>query len=287
MGIIGLAFGGYVQGATGRGSPAQEMIGQAIQNDIAAQKAEMDKLKDLGTAKRNMFGLYMQQFGDERQAEAATRATMLQRVEMQMKQVAASFKAPQIQANAQKAIGEIQVQKNAALYQFEQAAQAKHVQLRGGSQLPAGLDIEQLPPEQRERYVPGLGLASTKEGAKDMREFKATADSINGGIQELISMTNSTGKSISPEQRARAETLASMLKGQLRLPIVGPGAVSESEWKLLDRIVANPATIFSLDAVSRASLETVNRRIQSQLADKARSNGLRPVNQQVSSFKPR
>jgi hypothetical protein len=285
---IGMAFGGLAAGFGGK-NVTKDMMDNAIQQDIDSQKSEIDKLKDISSAKKNMYGLFMEKFNDERQAEAATKATMLQKVELQMKETAARHKAPELQANALKSIGEVQVMKNAALLQFEQAAQGKaqKLLLSGGSQLPAGLDIEHLTEDQRTRYVPGVGLASTKEGAKEVREFKAVADDINSGINELIAMTNSSGKSINPAARAKAEALANMLKGQLRVPIVGPGAVSESEWKLLDRIVANPATIFSLDPISRASLETVNRRIQDQLANKAKVNGLKPVGQQVKSFQPR
>lgn len=288
MASIGLFFGGIAQGFGAAKNPAQEILQNAIQNDIDAQKSEIEKLKDIGSAKRNLYGQFLERFKDTRQAEAATKLTMLQKVEMQMKEVAARHKAPEIQASALKAQGELQVLKNAALMQFEQAAQAKQqIQLRGGAQLPAGIDIEELSPDQRDRYVPGVGLASTKEGAKEVREFKSTVDTVNSGIQDLIGFTTKTGDSLNPADRARAQATASMLVGQLRLPIVGPGAVTERELELLQSIVADPTKIMSLDAVSKASLETVSKRLNAQLSDKAKTNGLRPVNQQVSSFQPR
>lgn len=289
MAVIGLVLGGIGSGVTGGKNVAYEIFENSIQRDVDAQKAEIEKLKDVGSAKRNMYGLYMEKFKDDRQAEAATKLTMYEQMELKMKEAAALAKSPQILANAEKALGELQVAKNAALLQFEQAAAAKvqQIQLRGGSQLPANVDIEQLTTDQRERYVPEFGLASTKEGAKEMRDHKATSDTVSGILKELIDMTNSSGKSLNPKAKARAQTLAAVLKGKLRGPIVGPGAVSESEWKLLNSIVADPTEIFSMDSVSRSSLQAVNDTMKRNLSDIAKANGLKPIGQQVSSFQPR
>lgn len=285
--VIGVTLAGIGAGMRGGENQVAKMMDNWMNDEMEAQKTQLQKLKDVNSAKQTLLGKMLQQFGDERQAEAAAKTAMLSRAEMQLKETAAKFRAPEIQAKAQQALGELQVLKNSTMQQFEQASQAKQVLLKGGAQLPAGLDIEQLPADQRERYVPGLGLATTKEGAKEMREFKGTVDTINSGVNQLLAFTNKSGDSFNPAERQRAKTIASMLVGQLRLPIVGPGAFTEREMELLQSIVANPTKIASLDAVSRASLETISQRMNGQLSDKARANGLKPIGQQVTTFQPR
>lgn len=288
MAGIGIFLGGVGGGLTKSGkNPALDIINNAINADIDAQKSELAKLKDVGGMKQNVLSMMRDKFGDERQAEAATKAFHLDQTIMKLKEVAAQNKAPELQAQADKAIGQLEVQKHGLVAQFEAASKSKSVMLGGGQQLPQGVDVEQLSPEQRERYVTGVGLATTKEGAKQLMALKASTDSSSEMLGELIGMTNKTGKSINTETRTRASALSDMLKGQIREGVLGPGTVNDSERKILDRLVADPTAIFSLDANSRVALQTVMDRLQANFNNTAKANGLRPVNQQVRSFQKR
>jgi hypothetical protein len=47
------------------------------------------------------------------------------------------------------------------------------------------------------------------------------------------------------------------LKGKLRLPLIGPGAVSEYEQEILAEAIADPTKIFSLESANLKKLRTL------------------------------
>lgn len=288
MAGLGMILAGIGGGMTGRGgNAALDVINNAIQNDIDAQKTEIEKLKSIGSMKQNLYGMMRDRFGDERQAEAAAKAAYFQRVEMQLKEMATRYQAPEIQAKAEQALGQLQVMKNAAILQFEQAAGKKTaIKLAGGEQLPDGVDIESLTEDQRKRYVPGFGLATTYEGAKELRTLGATVSDINNSLDQLIQFTNKPISKISPTDKSNAETLSAMLVGALRLPITGPGALSDGERELLQKIVANPTDIFKLPSTARASLNKIKEKMNFRLNSTAKANGIKTPGSQVTTFKP-
>ena len=69
--VISVAMGAYAQGLSGGKIPnsALEIINNAINTDIAAQKMEYEKLKGLVDEKRNVYGMAMRLLGDAEQAE--------------------------------------------------------------------------------------------------------------------------------------------------------------------------------------------------------------------------
>lgn len=73
-GLIGIALGGFASGAGGGNNPALDMIDKAIDRDVEDQKAAFMAKKEGLAAKQSAFGMAMQRYGDERQAEAIARA---------------------------------------------------------------------------------------------------------------------------------------------------------------------------------------------------------------------
>ena len=72
-------------------------------------------------------------------------------------------------------------------------------------------------------------------------------------------------------------TLAKALKGQLRLFIVGPGAVTDKEQAILDDIVANPMDIFSIASRNKAALNTLRNAIKRSSDAKLQPYFLQPI----------
>jgi|DEB0MinimDraft_3_1074331.scaffolds.fasta_scaffold00156_4 hypothetical protein len=122
------------------------------------------------------------------------------------------------------------------------------------------------------RTVKDVGLARTPEAAKELIEFKTTVEDTNKGVDGLLKILGTTGKAFSPKLRAEAETLTAMLKGSLRLAIVGPGAMSESEIKLLDRVVANPTSFKKTDGQVKAALTKLKSHLADQLETRYKNN---------------
>ena len=111
-------------------------------------------------------------------------------------------------------------------------------------------------------------------------KFREQVSDINSGVSaldELIQLGRK-GSSLSPTDRARAQNLARMIQGKFRLEIVGPGAVTENDRKVLEDVVASPLDIFRLSDVPTL-LTDMKSRMLSARDEKARSLGLKPTGQ--------
>tara|TARA_R100000808_G_scaffold20741_1_gene44812 strand:+ start:1 stop:1848 length:1848 start_codon:yes stop_codon:yes gene_type:complete len=64
------------------------------------------------------------------------------------------------------------------------------------------------------------------------------------------------------------------LTGKLRLPLIGPGAVSEYEQKLLKEAIADPTKFFSLTTTNKAKLKTLQTIMDRAIKVKGASMGL-------------
>lgn len=126
--------------------------------------------------------------------------------------------------------------------------------------------------------VPGYkGQAPSEQEAKEFREVVASTEKSLGIINRLSQIADLPGKSITPTIRAEAENLTKMLQAAMRLELIGPGAVSEGEWKLLNDIVANPARFWTLDKSNKTRLQSIEAQVRESLANRAQVLGLKPA----------
>lgn len=266
---------GLLLGAFGpNGNRAADVIQSAINRDIEVQKANVDIKKDAYTARSGIYAKMLETFKDRRAAEEATRMAYLQNTELKIKAISSKYAGQEVAAKAQMLLGELELKKTEARQRFAASIMAA---------MPVGADsnAEMMKPEQRERFVPGYGLALTKDDATDLKKTVAEAATTKDGIQKLLRISEIPGKSLSPEMRAEAQTLAATLRGTLRTFLVGPGAVTESEQKLLDSIIADPTRVASLDSSSRTTLKTLASRVDAALANKVKSYGLTTTEQRI------
>lgn len=262
LAAVGIALSGLGAGAKGQNLALQQ-INKAIDDDIKAQENEQGKAMSL-------LRLNRERTQDEMQARAMTQNQLLTGVQAKI-----------AMATSQSHNAEAQLRGNMLLQQIEQQKDQNRIaMLAANGQAPA----QSLPPHLREVYVPGYGIASTKEAAKEANAKVATFKNIQSGIGQLLSLSKK-GSSLSPADRAMAATIANMLKGQLRTEIVGPGAVSDSERAMLDAIVANPLEITRLDSASQAALRTLFERMQTSLNNSLVQYGIRPQ-QQITESAP-
>lgn len=123
LAAISMGLGAMGASMTKQPNYALEIIQNSINNDIAAQKANIDQTGNLVNAKRGIISDLRQRFGDERQAEAAQRMMYLDNTKMQIEQLAAGTKSKEVQANAQNMIAGIELAKAKANMEFNVAAQ--------------------------------------------------------------------------------------------------------------------------------------------------------------------
>lgn len=99
---------------------------------------------------------------------------------------------------------------------------------------------------------------------------------VKSEIQNLLSINNKfLGGALSTDARASAQQSQNMLIGKLRTLIVGPGAVNESEYKLLRDAISNPTDFFSLKSSNALKLKQLEKAIESKVEANIRAYGLK------------
>jgi hypothetical protein len=230
------------------------IIQNSIDRDVDAQKANYMKLRDKKQEMNSLYGRMMDKFKDEKIALDMTKAGHYQALGMKVEAMAAQAKIPQVKAQylQQSAV----FKQKAAEIGADAYGKLLTAQQKGASQ-----------------YVPGFGTAPTEKEAQDLRAKVAAADSARQEISTLKSLAK-LGTSFSPEDSAQAKMSANLLKSALRKEIVGEGAVSEAEYKILDTVIANPADFFKLSSTQRATLEYLENKVLRGLQNTAKSYGL-------------
>lgn len=90
-GFIGIALGGFVQGARGGPNVALEQINRATDQAIDAQRKNYMANKDSLEAKKSAYGMAMERYNhDDGKARAAVRLAALDKIEAQAKSTAAA-----------------------------------------------------------------------------------------------------------------------------------------------------------------------------------------------------
>ena len=104
LSLLAVALGGYAEGYSGGRlkNNALAMLQNSIDNDIAAQKANLDNKKSALGAAQSIYGLARQQFGDDQQAAEFTRARQNDVLKTQALRFANEGRTEAIRANATK-----------------------------------------------------------------------------------------------------------------------------------------------------------------------------------------
>lgn len=269
MAGIGMLIAGF--NPTSQPNAAIEFIKHQMNQNLEAQKANLQSA-------HNLVAANMRQFGNLKDATEMAKLQQMGIVQMYLQQAAAKAQSPMAKAAADNAIGMLQREKAASMNKFAMQGAIQRM-----SKDPAQMDalisaLEQTDPqrakEYRERSVPGLGFASSAEGAKGLREMQTTVKTVRNGLNRLKEITKTTGKSMSPTLRKEANSIRTELIGKLRLPMTGPGAMSDGERELLMALIPGVADLTSLDSRSLKAIETLDKRITDNYRNMAVANGL-------------
>jgi len=202
---IGLFLGAFGSG----GNKAVEVIDRAIQTDIDAQKANLQAKGESIRMQRGVFADMVTRFGDERQAEEASRNIYYKIAESKLRSMAAKFSGPDALAKAERAIGELQTrsaESQANLHMKAEELQLQRESLRRKS-TPSGLQpvdptdqlISQIgDPKERERAYAEANKFRDAQGLKSaldktfgvVKGKKAFYNLPNGGDQAAVNAFN-------------------------------------------------------------------------------------------------
>lgn len=272
MAAIGIALGGLGKGP----NQALQAINDAVNRDIDEQKAGISGLKDKAAGYRTAFQDSMSITNNKDLAAVNAKIGAYERVSSQIAQLGAKYKGTEAALKAQMLGGQVDVAKQQLLGQRNDMilASARQQGLLG----PQFMDEK-----DRERFVPGYGLALDPDSAKKMREVVSTTQQVKSGIGQLLKFADSPLSTLSPEDRAKTAVLAQEVIGNLRLEFLGPGAITDKERAVLEDIVRKPTNLWSLSSSNKAALQTLVGRVQSKVTERAKSYGLKPL---LGSEKP-
>lgn len=113
----------------------------------------------------------------------------------------------------------------------------------------------------RSRIVPRVGTARTKKDAEILKEKKIKNEQLTSGISRIKELSKTDFASLSPVQRAEVNTEVSSMIGALRIPLVGPGPLTDTEREFIKDIIGNPTQIFSFSEVEFKKLEALENKL--------------------------
>lgn len=246
--VLGMLVAGVGAGYQGRENMAVAQINKAIDRDIDAQKANLNK-------KSNLLTSYMAQLGDERAAEAAARAHALTVAEVKVKQAAASAQTPEAKAALLMAQGQLEQKRGEyQLMLSERIQDAQLMGMGGGGQggvpmgamsyaMKSGKDAPLFvdSPERGRTYK-----ARTPKEAEEMRKVEAEYGHAKGLLNELKQYAT-LGASLSPTQRERAKTIQEQLPAVLNT-INGYTQFTTAHEDYLKELFSKPGVITNLFA---------------------------------------
>lgn len=245
---------------------AVKVINDSIERDIREQESNIQMKGTEVSNRRGLLSDMLSRFNSERQAKLATHAAYLQNAEFEVQKYAAKYKGTAIAGKAMQLAGQLQTKKAEFLGKlYKEAAERQNIQQTGGLK----------PQEVYAQSVPGYdGIVPTKGEAAKFREGLADVESAKRGIDRLLEI-GSKGSSLSPSDRTEAFILVKSLQSKLRTEVLGPGAVTDTEWGILNSMVANPTNIWSLASQNKKALSTLKGNLEKNLNEKAKSLNLR------------
>ena len=119
--------------------------------------------------------------------------------------------------------------------------------------------------DEEARDVNGIGKARTKQEAVEMRKNLETTANILSGIEEIEKIMDKGP--ILPFSPAAADirSRTDFIMGQLRLPMQGPGAMTDSDREQLRGAIGDAAGVFTIKENTKAKLGAVKSTLKSNL----------------------
>lgn len=267
---IAMGMGAYASAMTGTQNGAMQIINDAISRDLNLQKEKYQRAKERGASIKSVYADTVARLGDREAAELTLANMAYKKIDMKLAAQQAATQNQERQMNIQKMRQEIA--------QNQQAMEAKRAERMMLAQLSKpgagskGINAELLSEENKKRFVTDPefgGLAKSESAANKVSEQLVDYRNAKDLLNVLFEIQRTPGKSVSPELRSRAQTAAAALKGKLKGPVVGAGAVSESEWAILNSIVQNPTDFFVLDNVAKERLRSIDSMVTSNMKNVA------------------
>lgn len=244
LGAIGLALGSIGAGKDGVNRAAL-LMGQAIDRDIEAQKAEHTLALQKGEQRaRQLDSIYAQNrniYQDDLASLAASKATALELADNQLRQAAATYASPIAKANA--AALSAQLQASIAKFKADASAKAEerrhHIALEGiesgKSAVPKAVAKEQIDAE-----------SSTQTSLDLIRSLRASLAKTQSAVPGVTAIKQNFG-----EEAPAIETMAQQLQLQVK-NMAQLGAISADDSKRLEKLIGDPQAVWGKGSTEAA-----------------------------------
>lgn len=139
--------------------------------------------------------------------------------------------------------------------------------------------------------VPGFGMVRTKAEATNIRKAKADADEAKAIIAQIKDLGTNIGP-LDRERQGKIQQLKTVLAGKMRLPLLGPGTMTESEYERLVNNMGDPSAYFGTEKNEKSKLDQLSGILDNSVASyykAAASNnqpGMYQVQQQPQGQQP-
>lgn len=255
-------IGTMLMAYAGQGQAALNNLDAMVERDIRAQEADIKN-------KRSALSVKMSRLKDKRAAKLALKADAYEKAAREAEVLASRSRSNKVKFNGQQLVSQLKAKAEEKRIELKKKLYENVKMQRLNQGLNVSRDMYQsLDEKQKERLVPftdSMGqqkmvyapIGSKEEIRAAKTQVKDTGEAMKG-IQALINLTESGGmEDVNLKERARAAVQTLAIKGKLRAAIIGPGNPSEYEQKLLNQLIANPTKVFGLNAVQKASLQTL------------------------------
>jgi hypothetical protein len=293
LAIVLGAAGGVMRG-DGRNT-GLEVINDTLERERKQLLSNFANSKEMVELKRKNLDDYNEAM--MRQMQVADRQKILQMQVLATKlDVAESqYRGSAAGAAAKDAKANIQMQINALSKQQAQSESLQNLMrnMGKGGRMPTPLETLGLPKEFREAVEDSRGLtvegysgiARNKEDRDAFNKFRQSQEPAIDALNRIIKLQKS-GNRFNPEQRAQAASEINAAIGGLREAIVGPGAMTESEFERIRNTIGDQNKLFSLPSWEMAKTVTALNKLKSDLSTVANLRGFQPPQEFRANFTP-
>jgi hypothetical protein len=236
------------------------IIEKEIDRDIDIQKQQFALLKDKRSDTANRYKMKVDRFGSDKLAMMSMKKDALMATELQLKKIEASAKGPLARSKATQ-----------GLAQLTMKSEEISMKMR--------TEYAKIQKDQSKGSVPGYnGIIEDPTSAREFRAMISEIPAVLSDLDTLLGINEKfLGGALSPSASATADSAALRLQGGLRVALLGPGTVNDSERKLLVDAISNPTRLFSLRGSNKIRIESLKKAYQSKVNANATALGLEKV----------
>jgi hypothetical protein len=246
---VALAIGGFLSSLSPKSAEAfQNSIQTTLQNDLDQQKANYMSLKEKGKELQSYYGQLVQKFGSEQAADMAMMSAKMQMIQNRLKVTADTAQSKLVAANALKG------------FELTDAQMGKYK-----------AEAAKLATAQQANAIPGYQGTITSDTAKNkFIESKDASDIALSSISELKTLGKKAKIPLTKESSSY-DVLLEKLSNEIAKANAGgkPSDLDVENAKKMIPSVYSPNFETSLDSLAK--------RLQSDIKAKAKNLGLKPI----------